>query len=58
MVRSDLILDEEFSGHRISSLSSDIHCMPMHQTVAWQKNDSRQHYFAIGQSSGKSVLAK
>lgn len=55
---SDLVLDEHSYGRLIGNLNSDVHCMPNPQGVAWQKNERQPYYFAVGQGSGKVLLAK
>ena len=56
--RPDLSLDKDYCGQRIGILKSDINTIPVYQSVAWQQNESKPNYFAIGQNSGKTVLAK
>ncbi len=51
-------LDKNYSGHRIGLLKSDVNTIPVYHSVAWQQSDRRQYYFAVGQSSGKTVLAE
>lgn len=55
---TDLPLGEQCHGHLIGNLNSDVHCMPHPQGVAWQRNDHQPYYFAVGQGSGKVLLAK
>lgn len=55
---TDLVLGNHCLGHLIGNLNSDVHCMPHLQGVAWQKNERQPYYFAVGQGSGKVLLAK
>ncbi|XP_064401805.1 GATOR2 complex protein MIOS-A-like [Halichondria panicea] len=52
-----LPLSSRHHGNLTATLNSDIHCMPVHQCVAWQESSDRPYYFAVGQSSGKVLLA-
>lgn len=55
---TDIKLSTNHIGHLSGSLNTEIQCMPIHQRVAWQPNQTRPYFFAIGQSSGKVVLSK
>lgn len=55
---TDLALSDWCHGHLIGNLNSDVHCMPHLQGVAWQHNERQPYYFAVGQGSGKVLLAK
>lgn len=55
---TDLVLGDRCLGHLIGNLNSDVHCMPHLQGVAWQRNERQPYYFAVGQGSGKVLLAK
>ena len=57
LAATDLALGNRCYGHLIGNLN-EVHCMPHPQGVAWQKNEKQPYYFAVGQGSGKVLLAK